>query len=1721
MKGKQHVCWILVMTMVLGSALSGNTVAATEEDQDRDGSVKVFLNVDTENSLNQDTLHKVNISAENSTDTETMLRLYLKNDGGSAAEDIEAVDLQKSLKNAVTLSDGSQTSLNAEWKINRDENGKARSKYLQAAMPAESSLDFDVHLQYRTDESNYTKKVLVEAKAFEGEQEVTETSDSEDGNKENEVTLVWADEQAATGTEGTEAAAQNAVNATASLDSKYVYLDPEGMNLSGTDWKNKTVWLFVNNDSWTTKFMEGTYDSSNGYYKWPSGDWSNTDCDFFFTLSNDWNTIKMNDYYRTDVVPKIKLNQAAGKVFIQNGTASGRIDGRSVYAVKEKSDSGETPDPSGDNLVYYDATLSKLSYAPSDAADNSIPKDGELRYRAWNDTNDKEEGKLQKVKDYTNANGTNKWTDVYVASLKKQYKNILFYGGSSFPDENCARKTEDLTIPWNTVTKPCFYADSSDDAIYGQINRNGYWDSVYKIRDAEKGKTGKDVVDIQNGEFSRKSDTLYVDSTFYDYYTDYELNGNNRDNYGGANGASHRNWVNFRQFDQALSDYYKESNVKVPIYTGHFQPSKWGYPFSDIAYTLKLYGFDKDNQNSFMSTNNSTLDFYGNDGKYACAAQGLVAGSLKDNKLLTSDAKAEEPHFNEAFLQGKNSKNAVLGQVYHNVSFPFKKEDRDNNGVNYWCFDSKKTTLAMRQDTEKNTYYLEDTGNKNWSQNVNSSSGTDGVSHTYGFFPFNETSQATSAKNYNYGFGTRMDMTFKLTDDGTIIDKNGKKVPIEFKFSGDDDVWVYIDGKLALDVGGEHEKVIGKLNFKDKSATVSNVKASAGSLISGEHVSNFTLSGSNSDEHTLTLFYMERGMWESNMKITFNFPDENEFAVEKKVDTTAVNKNLFPDSLFDNTSVFPFTIMNQATHYGTKAANSQIAKLPKVYNDSFDNSTLSKNEVQNTFEHTAEKAGQSNVVHWRARQNDTTGSYIGKRVGIIAPAAGKSTFDASETNAFLQFKMYYDYPDTPALADTYVALTDSAGNEIGGYLSGKTYGISSLSGGKWNTVKVDLSKLQGNKTFDYSQIKAIKFDYNYERDIYLDDFTFIPSVILTGKTGFVTEQYEIPDYGSAESGRLEYPKDAQYTVSKNNKKSQTYRLEDDGTFALADGETATFHDQFRRGSYISVKEAVDPHVFDTSWTLYENGEAVTDMKKGSTVENTSPGSPSVKDVKSSSIRDGRKEVYREGLDSEGQHLDNIGYTTTDEAKDQNGSEDQNTIVFRSYLDPDNTISSTKLKAVFVNKVKTGKIIIYKKTAEGSAALEGNYSFKVEFKDIADLSLENEAIEKTYTCKAGEKIEIDGIPAGTNYRIWEITPEDGSTLESVTVTGNNNFDAGYDPVTKVVAGKVIDSTKTSATEITFNNTLKPTLNICLEKIWDKVNELTLPDSIRIQLQRSRDGGKNWEAMDYEGRNDVTDSTVITLKPDYYGNWKYTFENLEQYVDYNAEPKIPYQYRVVEVDKDGNVITEGGYLNDVFRVNYGSVINGSSVPAGSVDAAAKTKDYTITNTYSPKTNIKIKKQDASTQNPLNGAEFKLEKLIKDDRSGKWIVDDKGFTAVTKETGGKDSNNKEPGTAFFGNLEDGTYRLTEIKAPSDHNLDYNLLKDPITIVINRNEKSLVDNEECKIKDNTIMITISNQSKFHLPATGGYGRYLVILGGLALAGAALLRYKLQNRRKDGKHSE
>ena len=1126
-----------------------------------------------------------------------------------------------------------------------------------------------------------------------------------------------------------------------------------------------------------------------------------------------------------------------------------------------------------------------------------------------------------------------------------------------------------------------------------------------------------------------------------------------------------------------------------------------------------------------MSTNNSTLNAKGdgNDKYYDAAAQGLVANALNGNNLMTSNNEVLEPHFNEEFLTGDNSKHTALAKIYKNVSFPFTKQklndagEKDDNGVEYWYFDSADTTLAMRKDIASQNYYLENVGEKqNWSKNVNSASAEQ---NAYGFFPFNETSTPCKASRYNYGFGTKLEFKFRLTDNGTVVGTDGEEHPIKFNFSGDDDVWVYVDGKLALDVGGAHGKVTGQIDFENKIATVSKTKKSQNeSSKEGKlTTSSVEIKGSNSDEHTLTMFYMERGMWESNMKVSFNFPDENEFAVEKKVDTTDVNTELFPASLFEDASVFPFTIQNQATHYGTKEAQSSDVKQPKIYNDSFSEEKLSSASPQNTFETVGSMDGQTNVVHWKARHDDAEGAYVKKRFGIIQPADGE-TFDASGTNAFLQFKMYYDYSDIPGLASTYLELEDSLGKKIGGYLSGKTYGNSSLVQKKWNTIQVDLSKLKGNNEFDYSKITAIKFNYNFERDIYLDDFIFIPSVVAAAKTGFVTQQQDIPDYGSATSGTLQYPEGAQYTLSKNDGSSKLYRISSDGMFALADGETATFSDQFRRGSYIAVSEDVNPSVFDTTWTLYENGQAVSTMGTGETVKNED-SIPSVKNVTSDTIRDGRKEEYKKDQNNSVE-ISNSGYTSTGYAKNQDGKENKNTIVFRSYVAPDNQTTITKLKATFVNKVKTGKIEIRKRAAEGSNTLNGDYTFRVEFSNVAELSLESKKIVKEYTIKAGESKTIEGIPAGTDYRISEINSSDGSTLESVIVNNKNSFDAGYDPVTKVVAGKVIASsdmkgdgiknrdTSSDATIITFKNTLKPTINLNLTKVWENTEDITLPDSIKIRLQRSSDNGRNWETVKYAGTNET-----ITLFQGYDEKWSYPFKDLDQYVDYTANPKVPYIYRVVEVSGDDGsetVIESGGYLNDKYKVAYSNNVDCSNISTETPES--KTKSFTITNTYSPKTNIKITKQDASTKEPLDGAEFKLEKMKKDTSTGKLVVDN-SFKARTVTTEGKDASSNPLGIAEFKDLTDGTYRLTETKAAENHSL----LKDPVIIVINRSDKCLIDNEVCEVVDNTISITISNQARFDLPATGGYGRYIVILGGIALAGVGLFMYRLQKRRKEG----
>lgn len=607
------------------------------------------------------------------------------------------------------------------------------------------------------------------------------------------------------------------------------------------------------------------------------------------------------------------------------------------------------------------------------------------------------------------------------------------------------------------------------------------------------------------------------------------------------------------------------------------------------------------------------------------------------------------------------------------------------------------------------------------------------------------------------------------------------------------------------------------------------------------------MTGSNEAEHTLTMFYMERGMWESNMMIAFNFPDDNEFAVEKQVDKSEVNP-LFADS-FEDASVFPFTIQNQATHYGAKKVESGATAENQTFN-SFDSNSpeLTKGSPDNTFERLDNIPGQSDqkgVAHWYAPLEDTTGEHKDSRFGIIPYQSG-GTLDAFTANKYLDFKLYYDDDDTPTAKCIYLELEDEKRNKIGDLLSGKLYGNTTLKKNAWNTLTVDLSKLKGSPDFDYRHIRFIKFNYSYPRNIYLDDFVFRSGVQVTKHIGFKVDQEAIPDYGSATTGKLEKPNGAIYSLS-NSYSTDTGVIGEAGTFVLADGQTATFRNQFRRGSYISVKEEIDSPAFDTSWSLYENGHVVDKVTvDGETVDIT-PGQK-VSNVPEKQIKDGRQEVCKDD------NTKNAGYTTTHFAKEE-GVETENAIVFRSYDNPDNESGVTKLKAVFVNKVKVGSLTIKKEKTEDSDKLTGTYNFQIKFTNVAGMPLEKgESITTTFTLKEGKSHTISGIPIGTDYEIIEEKPTDGTSLKEVLI--NNEKAASFNAKKGSVKGTI---TAETTTVVEFQNNNKPTGSIVVTKKWVKTDdtEITdlsqLPKSIYLQLQRKEKdtANANWKAVDYSG------------------------------------------------------------------------------------------------------------------------------------------------------------------------------------------------------------------------------------------------------------------------------
>lgn len=1057
--------------------------------------------------------------------------------------------------------------------------------------------------------------------------------------------------------------------------------------------------------------------------------------------------------------------------------------------------------------------------------------------------------------------------------------------------------------------------------------------------------------------------------------------------------------------------------------------------------------------------------------------------------------------------------------------------------------------------------------------NVNASSGSQGH---YGYFPFNETATSGVASTYNYGFGTKLQMDFTLTDDGKVetnefvngVDGEKKKTSIKFFFSGDDDVWVFIDGQLALDVGGAHGKVSGLLEFgetttdkgeKKNSVTayVSKVKKGGtsnsdqdGSSVkdvtyNGEKISfsaqGTTLTFDKGQKHTLTMYYMERGMWESNMAVAFNFPDNNELQVQKEVDLNKVDPDF--KKCFEDQKIFNFTIQNQATHYGEKvAAGSDTSGTKEVNFADCDEIKPATDSTEGEYifkldtnpEQGSGPEGEK-VLHWYARYTDTepVSAARKKRYGILTL---KNPIDIKDER-FLTFQVYVDPGDSGgdlSLNNLYLELLDENDVQKGSLgtsgINGATYGSVEVKTGAWVTVKLDLNKMKAQDGFN-GKVKTIRVGDNYSRHIYFRNFTFIPKAVPKTMTGFTTDQKEIPDYGSATSGQLQNAINAQYTSTKDN---DTQLVDDDGRFVLEDGETVTFSDQFRRGSYISLKEDLNRNLYDTTWTVCENGQAVTSMKGDSESVTVTDTNKSLDKQEGSSPNDGRTEKIRPNDDQTGNN-----YTGTKPKGD--------TIVFRSYKDPDeNSSTLTKLKVKYVNTVKTGGLKIKKQAADGEKdTIKGTYTFKVTFNDVGGEGLEEKPIERTVTIDMGKGEStgtITGIPVGTRYTIEEVKTDD-SRLQSVTVPDGNEAHVINNTMVEgviVASEKPNDPTNLKVTAI-FTNTKRKLINIEFDKLWKDANDTVLgttnqPNEIYIQLQRRLANSAEdapWDVVDYP----TSGSKYVTVHHTDNG-WLYPFNNLDQYpVGGSAENN--YIYRIVEgtVDKAGNftaadgTITIKGNTYVVTAEAEAKISEGDStkqttatVNGGTITGGSGT--IVLTNTLqNPKFVLDIIKKDANNEKTLlDGVEFKLEKLVKNEGKTQWEVDtsyefDKKHTgSITAITGGDGKI-----TDKFKDLKPGRYRLTETKAHPG----YNLLSKPIDITFEDGKCYINDSKTPETKDTftpgpnntyTMTLTVLNRKTPELPHTGADAPSLWLLIGMPLAVAGLLIFTFRYNRKGGR---
>lgn len=656
-----------------------------------------------------------------------------------------------------------------------------------------------------------------------------------------------------------------------------------------------------------------------------------------------------------------------------------------------------------------------------------------------------------------------------------------------------------------------------------------------------------------------------VNATLVDYFNDNRVDmaqseDKRHNNQGNEIGPDKAPYSKLNQWLSGLKGYAldvssdpKDPNAPVPLY------------FGDLLHKSQAGG----NGTLTWYWQGANVAFGSGDSYYTKdVAQGIVGKNLDDDgNLITSykynDNSVKVPFFNEDEDAYPNQSKYM--QFYNNLQFPFTKTTNDK-GVSTYSFNSEKNNVyydyASKKIVRKDDLVINNAKGDN-----------------RGYFPFN-SSNPSNKNELNYGFGTQFTIPFTVTENGQNVDDT----PMTFKFTGDDDVWVYIDGALVLDMGGAHCKAEGEINFATQMATIttgtSDAKLgnqpTAGGRVAAKDNGNRTVDFKNitvkkSDGktisladymkesgkvHELKMYYMERGMWDSNMSISYSFvPLPSGLTLSKTLDTTDVNAGL--KNAVQGLDNFDFKI--QKKNLKTDEANySDVENLGYTLYD-YDDRTFPGQEAKDSTATFSSSYFASDFINTKDK-NNSSAFYAGTGFQITEsiPQGTKLQYDTSKTRW-----------------GVYDSITSRAAIE------GRKGAVATFNMGDDTSSEMDVVNRYVNFV-NTPKVGSLSVEKKYEGNAPKDKtFGFTVMVDLTG--GEYYDPYELAYTGS-----------------------QTGTTDKKGHFTLKAGEKVTFEGIPAGAAYEVVEDAPgadDTWVQDTSKCTGLTGKIVAEVPSAAVVTN--------------------------------------------------------------------------------------------------------------------------------------------------------------------------------------------------------------------------------------------------------------------------------------------------------------------------------------------------------------------------------------------------------------------------------------------------------------------------------------------------------------------------------------